>query len=223
MKRLINKILLKNKKYFYNYLKKHCLFFGKQVAIYDFRKIIIDIDSLHYISIGDNVVITSGVTILAHDESYANVANVYGRYLRPQKETKIGNNVFIGMNSIILPGANIGDNVIIGAGSVVSGYLEADCVYGGNPVKKICNLDEYYHKLEEGFENSAYVYINGFYNRYKRFPVNDELRAYRLLFENGGELKTESNKSSETVSKANKNPNNRKYKNIEHFLGSKLN
>ncbi len=45
----------------------------------------------------------------------------------------IGNNVFIGANSIVLKGVKIGDNSVIGAGSVVVGEIPADCVAAGNP------------------------------------------------------------------------------------------
>ena len=68
----------------------------------------------HLVTIGDNVTL-SGTTILAHDGStkkflgYSKVAPV-----------NIGNNVFIGYGSIVLPGVTIGNNVIIGAGTVVS-------------------------------------------------------------------------------------------------------
>ena len=44
---------------------------------------------------------------------------------------KIGNNVFIGMNTTILKGTTIGDNVIIGAGSVVSKSIPNNCVAVG--------------------------------------------------------------------------------------------
>lgn len=52
----------------------------------------------------------------------------------------IGENVFIGCNSIILKGATIGDNTTIGAGSVVSGNIPANCVAAGNPAKVIKQL-----------------------------------------------------------------------------------
>lgn len=50
------------------------------------------------------------------------------------------------MNAIILMGANIGDNVIIDAGSVVSGNVESNSVYAGNPAVKICSLQECHKK-----------------------------------------------------------------------------
>lgn len=52
---------------------------------------------------------------------------------------KIGNNVWIGGGTIILPGVTIGDNTVIGAGSVVTTPIPANAVACGNPctVKKI--------------------------------------------------------------------------------------
>ena len=52
----------------------------------------------------------------------------------------IGNNVFIGAQSVILPGTEIGDNVIIGANSVVKGKLDANHFYAGSPCKRIKSL-----------------------------------------------------------------------------------
>ena len=55
---------------------------------------------------------------------------------------KIGNNVNIGADTMILPGAVIEDNVIVGANSLVpkGAVLERDSVYGGVPVQKIRSL-----------------------------------------------------------------------------------
>lgn len=49
----------------------------------------------------------------------------------------IGNDVFIGANSIILKGVSIGDRVIIGAGSVVSKNIPMDEIWAGNPARFI--------------------------------------------------------------------------------------
>ena len=53
----------------------------------------------------------------------------------------IGNNVWIGGGSIILPGVTIGDNTTIGAGSVVTKSIPANCLAVGNPCKVIKKLD----------------------------------------------------------------------------------
>ena len=58
------------------------------------------------------------------------------------KPIKIGNNVWIGGNVIVLPGVNIGDNVVIGAGSVVTKDIPANCVAVGNPCRVIRKINE---------------------------------------------------------------------------------
>lgn len=55
----------------------------------------------------------------------------------------IGNEVFVGAGSIILPGVHIGNRVIIGAGSVVTKDIPDNSVAAGNPAKVICPIDEY--------------------------------------------------------------------------------
>ena len=52
----------------------------------------------------------------------------------------IGDYVWIGGGSIVLPGITIGDNSIIGAGSVVTKPIPANCVAAGNPCRVIRNL-----------------------------------------------------------------------------------
>jgi virginiamycin A acetyltransferase len=52
-------------------------------------------------------------------------------------DTIIGNDVWIGQNTTILPGVHIGDGVIIGAGSVVGKNIEPYCIVAGNPAKVI--------------------------------------------------------------------------------------
>ena len=48
---------------------------------------------------------------------------------------EIGDDCFIGMNSIILKGTKLGNNVIVGAGSVVHGTFPDNCIIAGNPAK----------------------------------------------------------------------------------------
>lgn len=54
----------------------------------------------------------------------------------------IGDNCFIGMNSIILKGTTLGNNVVIGAGSVVHGTFPDNCIIAGNPAKIIKHLKQ---------------------------------------------------------------------------------
>ncbi|WP_289055242.1 acyltransferase [Carboxylicivirga marina] len=102
---------------------------------------IIDTSHCWHIIIGDNVTLAPRVHILAHDASTKNHFN----YVKIGK-VNIGNNVFIGASSIILPGINIGDNAIIGAGSVVTKDIPDNTVYAGNPARFICNTEEFIKK-----------------------------------------------------------------------------
>lgn len=49
----------------------------------------------------------------------------------------IGNDVWIGMNALILPGVNVGDGAVIAAGAVVAGDVPPYAIYGGVPAKFI--------------------------------------------------------------------------------------
>lgn len=80
------------------------------------------------IYIGKKTVITGGVIILTHNYVMGN-----GTFV----DTKIGDNVFIGANSIIMPGITIGNNIIIGAGSIVTKDVEDFSIVAGNPAKLI--------------------------------------------------------------------------------------
>lgn len=58
----------------------------------------------------------------------------------PRKgDTIIGNDVWIGRKSVIMPGVKIGDGAIIAGYSVVSSNVEPYTIYGGNPARKIKN------------------------------------------------------------------------------------
>lgn len=58
------------------------------------------------------------------------------------KPITLGNNVWIGAGSSVLPGVTIGDGAIIGAGSVVSRDIPANVVAVGNPCKVIREINE---------------------------------------------------------------------------------
>lgn len=100
------------------------------------------------ISVGDNVTLATGVKLLAHDASTAN-AGVHTKVGIVQ----IGNNVFIGANSIVLPDVRIGDNVVIGAGSVVTKDIPSNTVYAGNPARFVCTFEAYCIKHQENYKN----------------------------------------------------------------------
>ena len=103
--------------------------------------VILDPGHCWLIEIGDNVTMAPNVHVLCHDASTKHFLN----YTKIGRVT-IGNNVFIGAESVILPGVTIGNNVIIGANSTVTHNIPDNTVVAGTPAKKICSLQEYLSK-----------------------------------------------------------------------------
>ena len=95
------------------------------------------------INIGDEVTITKGVRLLTHDGSTCLIRNDNGVRFQKYMPIDIGNCVFIGINSIVMPGVSIGDKTIVGAGSVVTKSLKGNAVYAGNPARYLCSFEEY--------------------------------------------------------------------------------
>lgn len=98
----------------------------------------------NYITIGDNALIAPGVHIYtvfhpvsAKDRMNKNVNQDFPFAISKTAPVAIGNNVWIGGGSIILPGVTIGDNVTIGAASVVTKSLPSNVLAYGNPCKVI--------------------------------------------------------------------------------------
>lgn len=103
--------------------------------------VILDPAHCWLITIGDNVTMAPRVHILCHDASTKQFLN----YTKIGNVT-IGDNVFIGAESVVLPGVTIGNNVIVGANSTVTHDVPDGVVVAGSPAKVICSLDDYLTK-----------------------------------------------------------------------------
>lgn len=79
------------------------------------------------IEIGNYVQMSPNVQIYDHDHDFRVAGGVKAGKYRTSP-IKIGNNVWIGANTVILRGTEIGDNCVIGAGCVVKGKYKADSV-----------------------------------------------------------------------------------------------
>jgi acetyltransferase-like isoleucine patch superfamily enzyme len=102
------------------------------------------------IEIGNKVTVTSGVRILTHDGATWLFNDEKGRRFL-YKKTIIKNNVFIGINSIIMPGVIIEDNVIVAAGSIVTKSVPSGVIIGGNPAKILGDYDTYKKRVFENY------------------------------------------------------------------------
>lgn len=105
------------------------------------------------ITIGNNVYITADCCFITHD----------GGTLILRKEVPdleltapitIGNDVYIGLRTLVMPGVNIGNRVIIAAGSIVTKDIPDNSVAAGVPARVIKSVDDY---LQKAKANSLHV------------------------------------------------------------------
>lgn len=135
--------------HYIKYAKSQGVSIGDGTQFFGTKKI----DCGPLVSIGKNCKITDGVRIVYHTGDL----DILERYFESDEipnvsmkgKIEIGNNVFVGEQSIILPDTQIGDNCIIGAGSIVSKDIPSESVAAGNPCDVILSLEEYRRKRVE--------------------------------------------------------------------------
>jgi acetyltransferase-like isoleucine patch superfamily enzyme len=113
-------------------------------------------DDFDKISLGDRLVVSMNVYFLTHDYSFTTALISINEQPKADigilRKIIVGDNVFIGMNSILLPGTKIGNHVIVGAGSVVRGEIEDHSIVAGNPAVKVADIREYAQKTKKRSE-----------------------------------------------------------------------
>lgn len=104
----------------------------------------------HLISFKSNISVATGVLFITHDVMHHvfNNIEVNSTYIN-YGCIEIGNNVFIGANSLILPNVKVGDNCIIAAGSIVNKNVAEGTIVGGNPAKKIGDFNTLFLKRKQ--------------------------------------------------------------------------
>lgn len=106
----------------------------------------------YLITIGNNCAITNGVRIFTHGG--ARVARMKYPDFDVFGKVTIGDWVYIGTNSLIMPGVTIGDGALIAAGSVVTKSVPPKVVVGGNPARILSTVDDYIRHNEKFNLNS---------------------------------------------------------------------
>ena len=95
------------------------------------------------VEIGNGVIVSGDVMFVTHDgavftalERFPNVNCHYGRI-------RVGNDCFIGIRAIIMPGVELGHNCVVAAGAVVMDSFAPNSVIAGNPAKYVCPTSIY--------------------------------------------------------------------------------
>ena len=192
LKQFFKRIIYPNKyssEAFVKYLRKNGATVGENTYFFAPQTNTIDSGRLSYIKIGNGCSITQGVELLCHDYSWTVLRKSHGDILPdPGKPINIGDNVFLGWDTIVMGGVNIGNNVIIGAHSVVTKDIPDNCVYAGNPAKRICSLEDYYQKKKKMAIENAFFRAQHVYKQKGRIPTVQEMGWFAVLFlERNGE------------------------------------
>lgn len=144
---IVSKITRKGNEYIVNKLRSSGIKIGKNTHV--FSNIITS--EPYLIEIGENCTISTDVAFITHDASVGaflgrnNFSDLCGKII-------IGNQCFVGNNSILLYGVHLPDKTLVAAGSVVTkSCSEPGCILGGNPAKVIGRVDNYLQKNESNF------------------------------------------------------------------------
>lgn len=129
---------------------------GKNLFM-NYNCVIIDVAK---VTIGDNCMFAPNVAIYTAGHPVHPVTRnsmyEYG------VEVTIGDNVWIGGNSVVLPGVHIGSNTVIGAGSVVTKDIPDWVIAAGNPckvIRKITEEDRKYYYKDKEFDEEAWAEV----------------------------------------------------------------
>jgi len=145
------------------------------------------------IKIGDNVLISPGVRIISAKEiiidsnvmiasnvyiSDSDWHGVYDRTYTPgsSKKIHIEENSWIGEGSKISKGVRIGKNSIIGLGSVVTSDVPDNEIFGGNPAKKIGEIDK-----NKKIRKREEIFLNNDYSNLMKFLIREDLKENNLF------------------------------------------
>lgn len=120
----------------FRHIGDHCMVMFRKVPLYP-----------RAISLGNNVWIASGVSLVPHDAihhmlNYCAEGEDFREHIGC---IDIKDNVFIGANSTVLPNVTIGPNVIVAAGTLVNKSIGGG-VYAGVPAKYICSFEDFVEK-----------------------------------------------------------------------------
>lgn len=115
----------------------HNVHFGNNVYA-NFNFTVVDDGDIY---VGDRVMFGPNVTIATANHPIE--PGLRSKAMQYNKSVHIGENVWVGANTVIVPGVTIGKNTVIGAGSVVTKDIPENVVAVGNPCRVIREIGEH--------------------------------------------------------------------------------
>lgn len=190
LKKAVRKLLLgyrADPDSYLRHLRRLGMDIGEGTVVYDPRSVLIDETRPWMVKLGKNVQIARGVTILTHGYEWAVLKGVYGEVLGSCGKVTVGDNVFLGVNAVLLKGVTIGSNVVIGAGSVVTRDIPGNCVAAGNPARVISTLEAFYEKRKAAQLPEARELVVQYREAYGKDPEEEILSEFFWLFTDGSD------------------------------------
>ena len=155
------------KHHLYGSIGKNCYIQKRKLPLYS-----------NLIFLHDNVHVASSVEFITHDiiHNMLNIKYMKRKYIERVGCIEVMNNVFIGSGTRILYNTRIGNNVIIGSDSLVNKDIPDNSVYAGIPARYICSIEEYEEKHRQYSER-----FKTEYGRKQVGGVDDELAEMLYL------------------------------------------
>ncbi len=129
------------------------------------------------IRIGNKVTVSPNVQFITHDGSTWLFNDEKGRR-QLYRRIEIGDEVFVGMKSMLMPGVKIESNVIIAAGSVVVKSVQSGNIVGGNPAKIIGNYYDYREKVLASYKSNSEIDFNEDYRTRTEKAVDETFKNF---------------------------------------------
>ena len=189
---LLNKIrrrlARRSPKSFIKYLREQGIKIGEGTYFQNPKDTLVDVSRPSLVSIGENCFFNKDFTLLAHDWVCNVFRNMGLGFLNSTGKVSIGNNVSFGQNVMVLKGVTIGDNCFIGANSVVSKDIPSNSVAVGSPAKVIMSIEDYFQKRMPLAEQEAYEHARSISERFNRRPVPADFKEEFIWFVSGNEV-----------------------------------
>ena len=155
---MTKKIIKKVVKIYYMYIKRDKVAYARHlgVKIGEHSQILTDPQIAFgtepwLIQLGNHVDITFGVQFLNHEGGIWCARGIDSKYEKMDcfAPITVGNNVMIGVHSLIMPGVHIGNNVIIAGHCVVTKDIPDGAVVAGVPAKQISTVEKFMEGLKD--------------------------------------------------------------------------